>query len=156
MLQRPLATGLGQLQHVGQLTVDDITPAMCGHGHRRQHFGSSFRIGDECHLVAQLIEPGARQPALCASIGQFTGTDHDGFVIITADAQGGLVDVHDRRPVVLGPELAREWIAAEMPAEQAEQMVLNLGEPADAFEWFRVGVKVGNVRNQGPELIQPF
>ncbi|WP_054926330.1 SOS response-associated peptidase, partial [Pseudomonas sp. NBRC 111142] len=40
------------------------------------------------------------QPALCASIGQFTGNEHDGFVIITADAQGGLVDVHDRRPVV--------------------------------------------------------
>lgn len=95
------------------------------------------------------------QPALCASIGQFTGNEHDGFVIITADAQGGLVDVHDRRPVVLEPELAREWIAAGMPSEHAEQMVLNLGEPSEAFEWHKVSTAVGNVRNQGPELISP-
>ncbi|MFV3284323.1 SOS response-associated peptidase [Pseudomonas sp. NY15356] len=96
------------------------------------------------------------QPALCASIGQFTGGEHDGFVIITADALGGLVDVHDRRPVVFSPELAREWIAPGTPREQAEQMALNLGEPAEAFEWYRVGTAVGNVRNQGRELILPI
>ncbi|EJT85016.1 hypothetical protein PPS11_14271 [Pseudomonas putida S11] len=96
------------------------------------------------------------RPALCASIGQFTGTEHDGFVIITADAQGGMVDVHDRRPVVLSPELAYEWIAAAMPSERAEQLVLNLGEPAEAFEWYRVGIAVGNVRNQGAELMNPL
>ncbi|MFJ9993442.1 SOS response-associated peptidase [Pseudomonas putida] len=95
------------------------------------------------------------RPALCASIGQFIGNEHDGFVIITADAQGGLVDVHDRRPVVLEPELAREWIAAGMPSEHAEQIVLNLGEPSEAFEWYKVSTAVGNVRNQGPELISP-
>jgi putative SOS response-associated peptidase YedK len=42
-----------------------------------------------------------------------------------------------------------------MPSEHAEQMVLNLGEPADIFEWHRVGTAVGNVRNQGPSLIEP-
>ncbi|KXK72472.1 hypothetical protein BC89_01185, partial [Pseudomonas monteilii] len=96
------------------------------------------------------------RPALCASIGQFTGTERDGFVIITADAQGGMVDVHDRRPVVLSPELAYEWIEAAMPSERAEQLVLNLGEPAEAFDWYRVGIAVGNVRNQGAELINPL
>lgn len=95
------------------------------------------------------------RPALCAAIGQFTGSEHEGFVIITADAQGGMVDVHDRRPVVLSPDLAVEWIAAGMPSEHAEQIVLNLGEPADIFEWHRVGTAVGNVRNQGPSLIEP-
>lgn len=96
------------------------------------------------------------RPALCASIGQFTGSTGDGCVIITADAQGGLVDVHDRRPVVLSPELARAWLAAGMPSVQAEQLVLNLGEPADCFEWYRVSAAVGNVRNQGAELIDPL
>lgn len=38
------------------------------------------------------------RPALCASIGQFIGGEHDGFVIITADAQGGMVYVHYGRP----------------------------------------------------------
>ncbi len=96
------------------------------------------------------------RPALCASIGQFQGSPHDGFVIITADAQGGMLDVHDRRPVVLAAELAREWLEPSTPRTQAEQMVLNLGEPAEAFEWYRVSPAVGNVRNQGAELIEPL
>ncbi|MNJ34521.1 putative SOS response-associated peptidase YedK [compost metagenome] len=65
-----------------------------------------------------------------------------------------MVHVHDRRPVVLAPDLAREWIAEATTKEQAEQMALNLGETSDAFEWFRVGPSVGNVRNQGPSLIE--
>lgn len=95
------------------------------------------------------------RPSLCASIGQFVGNEHDGFAIITADAQGGMVDVHDRRPVVLSPELARDWVAPGTPMEQAEQMALQLGETAEAFEWYRVSTAVGNVRNQGRDLIEP-
>ncbi|SPO67427.1 SOS response-associated peptidase family protein [Pseudomonas sp. JV241A] len=93
------------------------------------------------------------QPSLCASIGQFTGHEHDGFGIITADAQGGMVDVHDRRPVVLSSELARQWAGLTMPKEQTEQLVLNLGEGPETFEWYRVGVAVGNTRNQGVHLL---
>ena len=76
-------------------------------------------------------------------------------MIITADSAGGMVDIHDRRPVVLTPELAREWLDPATPKERAEQMVLHQGEPAEAFEWFKVGTAVGNVRNNGPELIAP-
>ena len=96
------------------------------------------------------------RPALCASIGRFKGDEQDGFVIITADAQGGMVDMHDRRPVVLAPELARSWLDPALEGERAEQMALHLGEPAEAFEWYRVSPAVGNVRNQGPELIRPL
>lgn len=96
------------------------------------------------------------QPSLCASIGQFAGGEHDGFVIITADAQGGMVDVHDRRPVVLSPSLARQWVDPALPKEQAEQLALSLGEGPAEFEWYRVSAAVGNVRNQGQELIRPL
>jgi len=105
------------------------------------------------------------QPSLCAGIGQFsanTGQDntepneHDGFVIITADSAGGMVDVHDRRPVVLTPELAREWLTPTTSKDQAEQIALNLGEPSEVFEWYRVSPAVGNVRNQGPDLVLPL
>lgn len=98
------------------------------------------------------------QPSLCASIGQFSTehTEHDGFVIITADSAGGMVDVHDRRPVVLKPELAKEWLASSTAKEYAEQMALNLGETSEVFEWFRVEMSVGNVKNQGPQLIEPL
>lgn len=36
--------------------------------------------------------------------------DGDGFVIITAASDQGMVDVHDRKPLVLTPEHARKWI----------------------------------------------
>lgn len=42
-----------------------------------------------------------------------------------------------------------------MPSEQVEQMALNQGEPAEAFEWFKVNTALGNVRNRGAELIGP-
>lgn len=97
-------------------------------------------------------------PILCAAIGQFPGLDDEpgeqhGFVIITADSAGGMVDIHDRRPVVLSPELAREWLDPATPPERAEQIVLMQGEPAEAFAWYAVDPAVGNVRNQGPHLV---
>lgn len=98
-------------------------------------------------------------PILCASIGQLPPPDqgeHDGFVIITADAQGGMVDTHDRRPVVLAPDLAREWLNPATPKERAEQMALHQGEAAEAFEWFKVSAAVGNSKNHGADLIAPL
>lgn len=97
-------------------------------------------------------------PILCAAIGQFPGLDDEpgeqhGFVIITADSAGGMVDIHDRRPVVLSPELAREWLDPATPAERAEQIVLLQGEPSEEFTWYAVDPAVGNVRNQGPHLV---
>ncbi|AXR28660.1 SOS response-associated peptidase [Pseudomonas aeruginosa] len=99
-------------------------------------------------------------PILCAAIGQFPGLDDEqaeqhGFVIITADAEGGMVDIHDRRPVVLPPDLAREWLDPATPPERAEQIVLMQGEPSQAFRWYAVSRDVGNVRNQGAHLIEP-
>lgn len=60
-----------------------------------------------------------------------------------------MVDVHDRRPIVLSPELASEWIFMDLPSEHTEQLVLYLGEPGETFEWYRMSTAVGNVRNQG-------
>lgn len=108
-----------------------------------------------------LIRRRDREPVLCAAIGRFPapGTparEDDGFVIITADSAGGMLDIHDRRPVVLCPQLAREWLNHATPPERAEQMALMQGEPSEAFEWYSVGKAVGNVRNQGAELIEPL
>lgn len=100
-------------------------------------------------------------PCFLAAIGQFpeAGSDPrqgDGFVIITADAEGGMVDVHDRRPVVLSPELAREWIDPATTLHRAEQIVLQQGRPSEDFEWYKVDKAVGAVRNQGAQLIEPI
>ena len=79
----------------------------------------------------------------------------DGFVIITAASDRGMVDIHDRRPLVLAPEHAREWLDPELSPARAEDIAKNLCLPVDAFEWYPVGTAVGNVRNQGAELILP-
>jgi putative SOS response-associated peptidase YedK len=42
-----------------------------------------------------------------------------GFVIVTEDCEGGMVDLHDRRPVLLEPEDALPWLDAETPVEEA-------------------------------------
>ena len=82
--------------------------------------------------------------------------DHrNGFVIITAAADQGMVDIHDRKPLVIKPELAREWIEPFTTAERAEEIVQEGCRPASDFKWHPVGKLVGNVRNQGPELIEP-
>ena len=52
-------------------------------------------------------------PIFCAAIGKLPDADEgpgedDGFVIITAESAGGMVDIHDRRPVVLTAGVARE------------------------------------------------
>lgn len=93
-------------------------------------------------------------PVFCAGIGQWGVGEDDGFVIVTADSAGGMVDIHDRRPVALAPDLARAWLNPDCDKAQAEQMLLNLGEPAEVFDWYRVDKAVGNVRNQGIGLLR--
>lgn len=80
----------------------------------------------------------------------------DGFVIITAASDAGMVDIHDRRPLVLGAEHARMWIDPELTAVEAERVAREQCLPVEAFEWFAVGRGVGNVRNEGAELILPL
>ncbi|HEN8798184.1 hypothetical protein HP546_01330 [Pseudomonas sp. CM25] len=80
----------------------------------------------------------------------------DGFVIVTAAADQGLVDIHDRKPLVLTPDTAREWLDPTTSAERAAEIVREGCRPAASFHWYPVGKAVGNVRNQGAELIMPL
>jgi putative SOS response-associated peptidase YedK len=66
-----------------------------------------------------------------------------------------MVDIHNRRPAVLAPELTREWLAPSTPKERAEQITMHQGEPSETFEWLKVDTVVGNLSNKGHELIAP-
>lgn len=79
----------------------------------------------------------------------------DGFVIITAASDQGMVDIHDRRPLVLTPEHANEWLDPSISPSRAEEIAKELCQPTKEFEWFPVGKAAGNVKNQGAELIVP-
>lgn len=100
------------------------------------------------------------EPVWMAALANFgaKASDHPenaGFTIVTADATGGMLDVHDRRPVVLGTEDVALWLDPDLPGEAAEQLARMRALPADAFAWHPVDRKLGNVRNDGPELIRP-
>ncbi len=84
------------------------------------------------------------------------GDEAEGFLIVTAAADQGLVDIHDRRPLVLSPEAAREWMGQKRLAVKKPQKSRPVAVfPANQFSWHPVSRAVGNVKNQGAELIQP-
>lgn len=72
----------------------------------------------------------------------------DGFVIITAASDQGMVDIHDRRPVVLSPEHAREWMRKDLDYQSATGLALSCSRPTENFEWHPVGKSVGNIKNK--------
>ncbi|WP_455923251.1 SOS response-associated peptidase [Pseudomonas putida] len=94
-------------------------------------------------------------PLFFAALGQATQSS-DGFIIITDASDQGMVDIHDRRPVVLGPDAARAWLDPALNAGQVEAIARHEGRPVADFQWYRVGREVGNVRNEGPGLIAPL
>ncbi|RCK01500.1 hypothetical protein DM059_10105 [Klebsiella pneumoniae] len=75
-------------------------------------------------------------------------------MIVTAAADQGLVDIHDRRPLVLVPEAAREWMRQDIRGKEAGEIAADGAVSTDHFIWHPVSRAVGNVKNQGPELIE--
>jgi putative SOS response-associated peptidase YedK len=73
--------------------------------------------------------------------------------VLTTAAVGGLARVHDRMPLILPRERWPQWLAGGGDAAALLQP-LSEGELA-AIEMRPVGPAVGNVRNNGPELLDP-
>ncbi|MDH0740354.1 MULTISPECIES: SOS response-associated peptidase [Achromobacter] len=78
-----------------------------------------------------------------------------GFAIVTNDTQGGMVDIHARRPVALPPDVARRWVDPSCPTAEA-RVLLNEALPEDVFTWHPVRVDVGNSKYQLPDAIEPI
>jgi len=96
------------------------------------------------------------QPLFFASIGKAPfGTDHghEGFVIVTAASNKGMVDIHDRRPLVLTADAVLEWLSVETSPERAQEIAHDASVPEKDFSWHPVTKKVGNIHNQGSDLV---
>src|SRR5690606_8343441 len=89
-------------------------------------------------------------PALTAWLPGREILAETGFAIITDAAAGGMVDIHDRRPVVLAPDDARLWVDPTLPATQALEL-LSTARPESAFQWYRVTTRVNSSRYQMPD-----
>ena len=69
--------------------------------------------------------------------------DQDGYFIVTAASDQGMVDIHDRRPLLLAPSMAQKWLDPELDPARAEEIARTTCRPAVDFEWFRVGRELG-------------
>ena len=78
------------------------------------------------------------------------GSEIDTFTILTTKPNDLMAGLHTRMPVILHPSDYRTWLDAD------NRKVEHLYEPfptADMHAW-PVNPAVGNVRNQGPQLIE--
>lgn len=78
--------------------------------------------------------------------------------IITREATGTLADLHDRTPVMLTREAVDQWLTPEMDsAADAQAWILDDSHllPDTTLLMRPVDPAVGNVREQGDELVEP-
>lgn len=85
--------------------------------------------------------------------GKADDVEH-GFAIVTDASAGGMVDIHDRRPVVLTPEAAREWTSPDPSVESALEL-LSTARPETAFKWHPVTRQMSNAKYQAPNTDHP-
>lgn len=79
----------------------------------------------------------------------------NGFAIVTDDSAGGMVDIHDRRPIALAAEDALTWVDPKTPLEDALEL-LSTPRPESAFIWYRVTPAMGNARYQLVDASEPI
>jgi putative SOS response-associated peptidase YedK len=74
------------------------------------------------------------------------------FAIVTTEANELLAWMHPRMPVILRPRDYDRWL----DREETQRLPLDLLRPfdAEAMEMHAANLKVGNVRNQGEELMR--
>jgi len=74
--------------------------------------------------------------------------------VLTTEAEDAVGHIHDRMPLAVDPERRAAWLDPETPKDA----LIDLLVPAQQgnLEAFPVSVAVGNVRNNGPQLVEPL
>ena len=73
--------------------------------------------------------------------------------ILTTSANGLMAPIHDRMPVILAPADYAAWLDPDGVHERLKAMLRPC--PEGFLRVYPVGPRVGNVRNEGPELAEP-
>jgi putative SOS response-associated peptidase YedK len=74
--------------------------------------------------------------------------------ILTCEPNNAMGELHDRMPVILAEADWPGWLGEE-PASEQELLGLLKPRPDEALKIWPVDKMVGNVRNNGPQLILP-
>ena len=77
------------------------------------------------------------------------------FAIITTSANTLLKPLHDRMPVLLAQDRWPQWLG-ETAATAAELKAMLRPYPGAAMAYWPVDRRIGNVRNDGPDLFAPI
>lgn len=117
-------------------------------------------VGEKGNKQPWYVRAKSGEPLLLAALSNHHPGKPDpagaGFVIVTDDAAGGMLDVHGRRPIALSAEEARLWMDHDISYEQAEQIVRTATLREDYFEWYPVSKEVNRAGNNTPHLIEPL
>jgi len=106
----------------------------------KQPFAIAMKSGEPCAL-AGLWE--RWQPPDAPPLETFT--------ILTTDPNEIMEPIHDRMPVILEPRDYQRWLEPGDPARPPVDLLRPF--PAEKMNAWPVGARVGNVRNNDPELL---
>jgi len=84
-----------------------------------------------------------------------TGEEVETYSIVTTSPNALMAQLHDRMPVILAPEDWPAWLG-EIETTREERLALLKPYPAEQMTAWPVDVRVGNVRNNDPDLIKPI
>jgi putative SOS response-associated peptidase YedK len=76
------------------------------------------------------------------------------FTVISGPPNGLVAPIHNRMPVILPREAWRSWLGEDRTGDDGLLGML-LPYPAEAMRAYPVAARVGNVRNNDPELLVP-
>jgi putative SOS response-associated peptidase YedK len=74
------------------------------------------------------------------------------YSIVTTASRGEMEEIHDRQPAMLDADNLEVWLD---PESHPDDLFAAVAAPTPALAWHAVGKDVGNVRNNGAELIDP-
>jgi putative SOS response-associated peptidase YedK len=101
-----------------------------------------------------------RSPLFMLALANFGAFEENraeaGFVLVTDDAAAGMLDIHDRKPVVLSAEDAALWLDPSRSPAQALALARATALPPEAFEWFKVSTAVNRAGTDGPQIALPL
>jgi len=75
------------------------------------------------------------------------------FAVVTCPPNALCAELHNRMPVVLGPEMWPAWLG-EKPADAPRLKAMLAPYPAEEMTRWPVSARVGNVKNNDPGLIE--
>ena len=113
----------------------------------------------DVHIAYQVLGSGPIDLVFVPGFGMLWKNPADGqwlrsCTIITTDANELIAPIHDRMPVILDSDDWPAWLG-EVPANDNELMAMLRPYPSERLAMWPVDRRVGNVRNEGPQLAEP-